>query len=209
MNITNVHDFSTFFGDLIGTFPGLEITILKFQDFSRFMIVRILHSAYLYSSNQICKWFKWLKGHKSLSPSKKQQQLNMQSWVTMLFKMAPAHQEYNQSISYLRKVHFFPSFVILASSSPLPLSSLSSPDLPPHRQLYHRCCICNLEQRRGGGRVHGVGDWRHRTPTQLQQHDRRLSSRHAGVRHRVQRHHHAIQRRMCGQRQPHTAYPHG
>jgi len=41
MNITHFHDFSKNFGDFFS--PGLEITILKFHDFSRFsMTVRTL-----------------------------------------------------------------------------------------------------------------------------------------------------------------------
>ena len=47
MNITHFHDFSKTFGITFfsSTFPGLELTILKFHDFSRFfMTVRTLNN---------------------------------------------------------------------------------------------------------------------------------------------------------------------
>lgn len=49
MNTPNFHDFSKTFGILFfsSTFPGLEITILKFDDFSRFfMTVRTLSEGF-------------------------------------------------------------------------------------------------------------------------------------------------------------------
>lgn len=144
----------------------------------------------------------------------------MQSWVMMLSSDSRqtfiftffltsmicfpiSFQENIQSISYMSLV-LLSSFILNSSTPLLPLSSLSSPDLPPGCQLFHRHCVYNLEQHHGGSRAYGVGGWRHRSPTQLQRHKQWLWSYHAGVRDGVQRHHHTVPRRMCGQRQLHT-----